>query len=62
MIRWLWLIPTLAVGAAIGFVLMGWLVSGKITDLERKIAELKRDLWFSDRIIQTMRSQVVNSN
>ena len=34
MISWLYLIPTLAVGAAIGFMVMGCLVAGKIADLE----------------------------
>ena len=34
MIRWLWLIPTLALGAAIGLMVMRWLVAGKIADLE----------------------------
>ena len=34
MIRWLWLIPTALGSAAIGLMVMGWLVSGKIADLE----------------------------
>ena len=37
MIRWVWLIPTALGSAAIGFVVMGWLVSGKIADLEVKL-------------------------
>lgn len=41
MIPWLWLIPAVAIGASIGSFVMGWLVSGKIADLQRELLDLQ---------------------
>ena len=43
MIRWVWLIPTLAIGAAIGLILMGCLVASKIADLESALWEAQQN-------------------